>query len=340
MNNYNSQLTNPLVSILVPVYNVEEYIEQCACSIFEQTYNNIEFIFVDDGSTDCSLGILQNVIQKYPERQDQVKILKHSRNRGNGAARKTGVLAAHGEYVQFVDSDDYIAPNMTERLVSVMIKEQSDMVVCNYNTVYENHVVCEKITEQHHLEHLSCMRLSLIGLGFYCYLWNKLFKRSIFVENGTFAPEGVTMFEDLCMMYQVYYFASSIYLIPDALYYYRYNKSSTIHSYTKKIQKTQPIFVDIVKQMNDFFFRHQIKQKELIESENEYKLTVLILIALYGNPNFLNQHKSLFSDITVRKILASKGRPWYINLLALSWKMGCPPMLHFLRWVSRRRKSA
>ena len=98
------------VSILVPIYGVEHYIEQCARSLFEQSYSDIEYIFVNDCTPDSSMDILKQVLSIYPNRKSQVRIIEHEHNQGLGAARLTATKAATGEAVMHVDSDDYITP--------------------------------------------------------------------------------------------------------------------------------------------------------------------------------------------------------------------------------------
>ena len=97
-----------MVSICIPIYGVEKYIERCAISLFEQTYQNIEYIFVDDCTPDKSVEILKSVIERYPNRKPYVRIIKHKKNRGLGSARNTAVDAAKGEFLMHVDSDDWI----------------------------------------------------------------------------------------------------------------------------------------------------------------------------------------------------------------------------------------
>lgn len=97
------------VSILVPIYGVEQYIERCAKSLFEQTYSEIEYVFVNDCTKDDSIGVLNRVLEKFPQRKLQVRIINHEKNKGLGAARRTAILNANGDYILHVDSDDYIA---------------------------------------------------------------------------------------------------------------------------------------------------------------------------------------------------------------------------------------
>ena len=108
------------VSILVPVYGVEKYIEKCAVSLFEQSYEDIEYIFVNDCTPDRSIEVLRGTIARYPQRQKQVVIIDHDVNRGLGAARHTATDAATGELVMHVDSDDYLMPHAVEHLCAKM----------------------------------------------------------------------------------------------------------------------------------------------------------------------------------------------------------------------------
>ena len=105
------------VSIIIPVYGVEKYIEKCARSLFEQTYSNIEYIFVNDKSKDDSIDILKKILTAYPDRKAQVRIVEHEKNKGLSQARETGIGYASGMYLMHVDSDDYIEPNMVELCV-------------------------------------------------------------------------------------------------------------------------------------------------------------------------------------------------------------------------------
>ena len=102
----------------ISIYGVEKYIEQCARSLFEQSYASIEYIFVDDCTPDKSIGILQSLLKEYPERAQQVRIIHHDRNRGVGAARQTALMAATGDYLLFADSDDMLPEDAVEKLTT------------------------------------------------------------------------------------------------------------------------------------------------------------------------------------------------------------------------------
>ena len=127
------------VSVLVPVYNVSAYIERCARSLFEQTFDDIEYIFVNDATPDDSMERLEAVIRQYPERE--VRIVSHERNRGQATARHTALLAASGEYVCCVDSDDYIDWDMVASLYTKAVEEGADIVVSDAWFEYEGQTV-------------------------------------------------------------------------------------------------------------------------------------------------------------------------------------------------------
>lgn len=117
------------VSIAVPIYGVEKYIEQCAESLFGQTYENLEFIFINDHTQDLSMLILEDVIKKYPQRQKQIKIINHETNQGLAVARNTAIKHVTGQFVLWVDSDDFVDINLVTYLVEEQMKSDADIVL-------------------------------------------------------------------------------------------------------------------------------------------------------------------------------------------------------------------
>ncbi|MCM1452577.1 MAG: glycosyltransferase [Clostridium sp.] len=123
------------VSVLIPIYGVEKYIARCARSLFNQTLKEgIEFIFVNDATKDNSMDVLKSVIDEFPNRKEQIRIIEHSENKGLAVARVTGVTSAKGEYVTHCDSDDWVEPTMYEKMYNVAKQKGSDIVVCDYVT--------------------------------------------------------------------------------------------------------------------------------------------------------------------------------------------------------------
>lgn len=121
---------NPLVSIIIPIYNVEKYLVECIESVINQTYTNIEILCIDDYGSDGSMGIIQN----YAKKDNRIKILHHNHNKGLAPARNTGLDNAKGKYIFFLDSDDFIEKNVIELLVKKIIKTNSDIAISKTNT--------------------------------------------------------------------------------------------------------------------------------------------------------------------------------------------------------------
>ena len=122
-----------LISVIVPIYNVEKYINRCIDSIIEQTYTNLEIILVDDGSTDNS----GSICDEYAKKDNRIKVI-HKENGGVSSARNVGLDTAIGQYITFVDSDDYIEKKYCEILLKTLKKQKADCVACGYNRIYKN----------------------------------------------------------------------------------------------------------------------------------------------------------------------------------------------------------
>ena len=123
------------VSVVVPVYKCEKYIERCVKSLMEQSLDNIQYIFVDDCSPDNSISIFKEVVERYPQRKNKVRILHHEKNRGLSAARNTAIDAVSGLFVSHVDSDDYLAPDAIRLLVEKQLETGADIVTGNHYIV-------------------------------------------------------------------------------------------------------------------------------------------------------------------------------------------------------------
>ena len=164
-----------MISVIVPVYNAEKFLKRCISSILAQTYPNFELVLVDDGSTDQSLDILK----KYVEKDSRVNLISQQ-NKGVSGARNTGLQAAKGEYFLYVDADDWIEEDMIERLVSIGMREDADIVMCDSDhaeektDAFKETKLATEIWDQdkQQLEFMKHQRLT--GM-----LWNKLIRRSL-----------------------------------------------------------------------------------------------------------------------------------------------------------------
>ncbi len=238
----------PQVSILVPVYGVERYIEKCARSLFEQTYSDIEYVFVDDCSIDQSIAVLEKVVKDYPFRKCQVKIIHHKENKGLSAARNTALEASTGKYVMHVDSDDYLENNAVQLAVDKIIETQADMAVFDMNIVYQDKVVYSSAqVPSNRLDYLY----SIIRRDSLVCVCGAIYKRSLYIDNNVWAIEGLNYGEDYVTKPRLVYYAHKIAYIPIPLYnYVQYNTNSYTNSVnSKSIQDV----LKAVNLLNDFF---------------------------------------------------------------------------------------
>lgn len=225
----------PLVSILVPVYGVEKYIERCAISLFEQTYENLEYVFVDDCSPDNSIQVLEDVLVKYPQRINQVKIIHHSHNRGLSVVRNSLIEHASGDFVFFVDSDDRVEFNSVELLVKRQQETNADIVTARAYFHLPDRTV-EYPDGGWQADKETALK-QLLSQGLSHSLWRRLIRTSIFRENRIVLREGVNMDEDFYMTVLLFYYASKVDGLDAFLYhYYRENGDSYMAKYRDNYQ--------------------------------------------------------------------------------------------------------
>lgn len=226
------------VSILVPIYGVEKYIEQCVRSLFEQTYADIEYVFVDDCTKDRSVEILSMVTAAYPERKPMVKLIRHEHNQGLGAARRTACMAATGDYIMHVDSDDFLPTTAVATLMAEAERSQADIVDGAYaewrgNVAGRRHVCGDPILPPHiskerYVRQLLCQNIISNRV------WGRLYRRALLEEFHIDYIEGINYSEDYCWVTRAMFHATRS--VTDALvYYYRMdNVSSYTHVVSEK----------------------------------------------------------------------------------------------------------
>ena len=215
--------TNNQISIVVPVYNVEEYLLRCLKSLVHQTYNNIEIILVDDGSTDNSGKICDEFGDRYP----QIKTV-HKHNGGLSDARNLGIQLAQGSYIGFVDSDDWIAIDMYEKLYMELRESNADIAVCERDLVIDDRIVHTKcLNSVQIMDSHDALKILAVDKKYKSHAWNKLYKRELF-SNIEF-PVG-KYYEDILIMYKLFEKAKRIVFIDHAYYYYYQRKNSIVGS--------------------------------------------------------------------------------------------------------------
>ena len=285
------------VSIIVPVYQVEKYIRQCVDSILAQTFTDFELILVDDGSKDQS----GKICDEYARMDTRVKVI-HKENGGAADTRNRGVNQAVGNYVMFVDSDDYLAPTMLECLYRNILNENADITACNYLYFFENdrkkdfatNVQSEVLTGTE----IFYYRKNERNYGFWTVVWNKLMKREIV---GKVKFRSGKYYEDEFWANEIYQMDIKIVTIPECLYYYRQHENSTMRQ--KKIARS----LDLIEAYQERIYIYLQEQKY---SGQAYKVLVYSL-------EHLEESKRLITNEDERKkyIQAEKRTKDIVNQL-------------------------
>lgn len=207
--------------MIIPVYNVRDYIARCAKSLMEQTLEDVEFIFVDDASPDDSIAILKSVLENYPKRHKYVKILVHSENKGLPAARNTGLAKASGKYIFHCDSDDYMELDMLSEMYEFAEKQNADIVWADW---YMSLSGSERYMAMADFNTPEDAVKAMLAGGMKYNVWNKLVRHTLYTENSIKFPAGYGMGEDLTMI-KLFAFAKKTVHLPKA--FYHYNKTNS-----------------------------------------------------------------------------------------------------------------
>ena len=220
------------ISIIIPVYNVEKYLEKCLNSVLNQTFTDYEVICVNDGSTDGSLTILRDY-----EKQFKNLIVIDTENGGTASARNIGLENAKGEYIWFVDSDDWIEENSLQILDSQLKNEKPDVLCFNGKVVYEEdrHIEFDEIQPENFTsgwDYYNKYALQGRKFHFVCVVL-RVYRRNFLIENDLFFDKNVS-FEDNLWIPQVFYYTKNVKVIPDYLYFYLIRAGSKMANFTQE----------------------------------------------------------------------------------------------------------
>lgn len=291
----------PKVSIIIPVYGVEKYIERCIRSLFEQTLRDIEYIFIDDCTPDKSIEILKSVIEDYPHRKGQVVIHQMEKNSGQAAVRRWGALNATGEYVIHCDSDDWVDTKMYDDMYNRAVEDGADVVVCDYNvtdgtTNFNTTHACHADNPKQLVENCLFQRDPWS-------LCNKLVKRQAYYK--VVFPDGA-MGEDMVMTIQLLWNCETLSYIKKAYYQYFFNPESITKVCTKDscIRKFNQLLCnsDIVlgliekKHLEDYYEESLVVYKNFIRS---------ILYPIVYEKQYRKKWNSMFKGLN-RQVIFSK----------------------------------
>lgn len=237
------------ISIIVPFYNVEKYIERCLDSIVHQTFYNFEVILIDDGSTDGS----SNIARRF-ERKCRNFYIYGQDNLGVAQARNLGLRKAKGEFIAFVDADDYIDKDYLLRLYTHAIHTKSDIVCCNFWWVHGKIKFKNYINYKHGIyDSLEAMDMLIGDTFMQSYLWNKLWRKELFKSPDiTFRD---MYFEDIATCPKLFYKAEKVTVISDVLYYYTQRKDSILHQYSLQ---TQADYLKAFVLINNFIYTYSL----------------------------------------------------------------------------------
>ena len=284
-----------LVSVLVPVYRVENYIERCARSLFEQTYHHLEYIFVDDCSPDRSMQILEDVINDYPERKSQVKIIRHSVNRGIAAVRNTALDAAKGTFVCHVDSDDYMETDAISLMVERQLIDDSDIVtVCACQHLREG----VQLIRQVDVDSKEKLLLSILQPNSEHTIWGRLIRVSLYKDHGVMNIEGCDQGEDWWTVPKLFYYASSFSCIERPLYHYDFTRNDSMCALNAKKGNVASWKNDIlsIENVADFF---SDKEEQYRRASSVMAISILFeylcMAAYSGEKSFFNDLKHLIA---------------------------------------------
>ena len=252
------------VSVILPIYKVEPYIERCVRSLMEQTFDDIEFIFVDDASPDESVNIARRIVAEYDR---NVKFITHMVNKGLPGARNTGLAATTGDYVYHCDSDDWLEPDMIEKMVKSAMDNESDFV---YSDFYLSFTDKERYMAQpHYSDKFEALQKGIMTGRMKHNVWNKLIRRKLYVDNNIKSPEEHCKGGEDYMIVKLLRMAEGVSHVPEALYHYN---RTNVNAITKKNSKQH--FEDIKVNADDtiaFLTKHPIPEPVFL---NYYKLDI------------------------------------------------------------------
>ena len=277
------------VTLAIPIYNVERYVERSLLSALNQSFEDIEFLIVDDKGTDNSMKIVKDIKLTHP-RGKSIRIVDHVVNKGLGATRNTSIENAQGKYLYFMDSDDVIEPDTIKVLYDIMEKEHADVVESSYQTcsvdgyVYEKHILPPIKTVGHYA---LCDWMNRSRMYYDGYIWNKLYDLS-FLRSNNISCTDIRKNEDVLFSFQVVLKAKSIVTVPFVSYNYVMRSDSIVH---------QKVDISCYNQYIDIFNKRTL----LMKSVNEKNLP----LSLY---NYYLQHffewwlpYILFGDFSVEE---------------------------------------
>jgi len=279
------------ISVVIPIYNAENYLDKCLTSIIHQSYNNLEVILVDDGSTDSSLKLCK----EWTKKDKRIKVF-HQENAGVSAARNYGIKKCSGDYISFIDSDDYLELDMYEKMTNPLNKKKYDVLVCNYY-VESNSQTILGIT----YKPTASWEVEMFDKGnVRGYLWNKLYARDILI--GKNFDENIHMMEDLIFNYQLDRDKKVQYKYIDfPLYHYIIHDNSTTNNISPKKITSLDALIQIIE-----LLEKRNKSTLATQEKISYIMKYHIYRILYEKEQIFNSQKQYYQTIEKKYQLDSQ----------------------------------
>ena len=310
----------PILSIIVPVYNVASYLREGLDSLINQELKDIEIICVNDGSTDNSLDILKEYENKY----NLIQIYNHPHNKGLSAARNTGISHAQGTYIAFFDPDDWIEKNMYKELVQSINLQDCEMVMCGFMTYPNNNTVFPHFPKNQALSPIDFIKENhkIHTYNDLCFTWRFLFKHDFIIKNHFTFIEEIRYAEDMVFNFAALMQANRIIYIPKALYHYRVNNTQSImqQRYNKNMEIGLQLQVAEKKRIiKEYDIDRYTPITQDMSEDIVKRYTLMLFNNLRNNPNEPNKLKGIKRILNMPMITDAMKVVGYRNIYP-SWK--------------------
>ena len=322
----------PLISVIVPVYNVQAYLERCVRSLFEQTYSNLEILLIDDGSTDGSLECCRRLEQC----DNRIRVYSQA-NKGIGAVRNQGLLLARGEYIGFVDSDDWIEPDMYESLWKLMQLEKADVACCShYREETGRTQIVGNVVQQFTFTREEAFEALRQGRFVLNFVWDKLFRREIL--SGIVFPEE-RRFEDLVVSPRWLYNVRKVVYLSEPKYHYSVRNGSLTNGLDEFDMKWRYEMVQALVEQRDFCVQKGLWRKA---SKKLFRSCVHLLnrlLFLPSAPVYKEMHDYCMAVIKEHDSVKGLGFGYWMKRFLLVSCWGIYSRIYYLYKVRRYMKN-
>lgn len=327
---------SPLLSIIIPIYNVEEYLDDCFHTLQQQSLKDFEIICINDGSTDNSL----NIIQTYKNKDERIKIINQP-NKGLSAARNAGLMIAQGTYIAFFDPDDSLDSDMYRNMTNIAKDYQVEIVMCGFQTTPNNSIILPNFPYNQKTTPIDFLKYNkkIHSSNDLCFSWRFIFKKDWLLNKGILFNEKIRYAEDMVFNLKAILSAKYIYLINKPLYYYRINNPNSImkSKYNKYMEESLSIQIQEKKQLIQTF--HLDKYTPITKDMSEdivKRYTFMLFKNALNNPtktNRINDFSTILSTPYIKEAMNNIGykqifSSWKEYIFFLLMKFQCSTLVY------------